>query len=146
MFKILKFNCIPGSRLVLKNFKISQKQGPFPCDVHLVGTEIFHCHHFYLKLYKISSFFEQVVLAGDPMQLGPVIRSKLAKGHNFDLSLLERLVDMPIYARDKGKFVDHGAYNPLLVNILNYIHFSIHLHHVHFISFVSTGMLYRQCF
>ncbi|XP_065937840.1 RNA helicase Mov10l1 [Magallana gigas] len=60
----------------------------------------------------------QVVLAGDPMQLGPVIRSKLAKGHNFDLSLLERLVDMPIYARDQGKFVDHGAYNPLLVTKL----------------------------
>lgn len=99
-----------------------------------------------LELYKISSFFGQVVLAGDPMQLGPVIRSKLAKSHNFDLSLLERLVDMPIYARDKGKFVDHGAYNPLLVNILNYLHFSVHLHQVHFMSFVSTGMLYRQCF
>uniref|UniRef100_K1R4Y5 RNA helicase n=1 Tax=Magallana gigas TaxID=29159 RepID=K1R4Y5_MAGGI len=60
----------------------------------------------------------QVILAGDPMQLGPVIRSKLAKGHNFDLSLLERLVDMPIYARDEDKFVDHGAYNPLLVTKL----------------------------
>lgn len=56
-------------------------------------------------------------MAGDPMQLGPVIRSKLAKGHNLDLSLLERLVDMPIYARDEGKCADHGAYDPLLVNI-----------------------------
>lgn len=80
-------------------------------------------------------------MAGDPMQLGPVIRSKLAKGHNFDLSLLERLVDMPIYARDEDKFVDHGAYNPLLVNISKYMHFSVHLHQVHFISFVSTIVL-----
>lgn len=69
------------------------------------------------------------------MQLGPVIRSKLAKGHNLDLSLLERLVDMPIYARDEGKFADHGSYDPLLVNILKYIHFSVH--QVHFICFIS---------
>lgn len=101
---------------------------------------------FHFKASKNVFFLGQVILAGDPMQLGPVIRSKLAKGHNFDLSLLERLVDMPIYARDEDKFVDHGAYNPLLVNILNYLHFSVHLHQVHFISFVCTGMLYRQCF
>lgn len=101
---------------------------------------------FHFKASKNVFFLGQVILAGDPMQLGPVIRSKLAKGHNFDLSLLERLVDMPIYARDEDKFVDHGAYNPLLVSILNYLHFSVHLHQVHFISFVCTGMLYRQCF
>lgn len=93
---------------------------------------------FHFKASKNVFFLGQVILAGDPMQLGPVIRSKLAKGHNFDLSLLERLVDMPIYARDEDKFVDHGAYNPLLADILNYLHFSVHLHQVHFICFISV--------
>ncbi|XP_062571202.1 RNA helicase Mov10l1-like [Saccostrea cucullata] len=60
----------------------------------------------------------QVTLAGDPMQLGPVIRSKFAKGYDLDLSFLERLVETPIYARDEAKFADHGAYDPLLVTKL----------------------------
>lgn len=85
----------------------------------------------FLKALRNLFFLVQVVLAGDTMQLGPVIRSKLAKGHNLDLSLLERLVDMPIYARDEGKFADHGAYDPLLVNIKKYI-LHVSVHQVHF--------------
>uniref|UniRef100_A0AAR2M0M0 RNA helicase n=1 Tax=Pygocentrus nattereri TaxID=42514 RepID=A0AAR2M0M0_PYGNA len=34
----------------------------------------------------------QLVLAGDPQQLGPVLRSPLAQQHGFGLSLLERLM------------------------------------------------------
>nr|XP_022302491.1 RNA helicase Mov10l1-like isoform X2 [Crassostrea virginica] len=60
----------------------------------------------------------QIVLAGDPMQLGPVIRSKFAKSYDLDLSLLERLIDLPIYARDESRFADNGAYDPLLVTKL----------------------------
>lgn len=63
----------------------------------------------------ISFCLAQIVLAGDPMQLGPVIRSKFAKSYDLDLSLLERLIDLPIYARDESRFADNGAYDPLLV-------------------------------
>ena len=55
-----------------------------------------------------------IVFAGDPMQLGPVIRSKFAKRYDLDLSLLERLIDLPIYARDESRFADDGADDPLL--------------------------------
>ncbi|XP_064616004.1 LOW QUALITY PROTEIN: RNA helicase Mov10l1-like [Liolophura sinensis] len=58
----------------------------------------------------------QIVLAGDPHQLGPVLASKFAKSHGLELSLLERLTLMPVYRRDVSRF-QHG-YNPLLVTKL----------------------------
>ncbi|KAI8503649.1 hypothetical protein Bbelb_186200 [Branchiostoma belcheri] len=56
----------------------------------------------------------QVVLAGDPMQLGPVLQSHLAKDLGLGQSLLERLMTRGPYLRDNNKFSQHGAYNPLL--------------------------------
>ena len=41
----------------------------------------------------------QVVMAGDPWQLGPIVRSTLADQHGLATSLLERLMDLPIYSR-----------------------------------------------
>ncbi|KAJ3035188.1 hypothetical protein HDV00_004257 [Rhizophlyctis rosea] len=40
----------------------------------------------------------QVVLAGDPKQLGPVIRSRVAKAWGLEKSYLERITDLPVYA------------------------------------------------
>ncbi|KAI8503673.1 hypothetical protein Bbelb_186440 [Branchiostoma belcheri] len=60
----------------------------------------------------------QVVLAGDPMQLGPVLQSHLAKDLGLGQSLLERLMTRGPYLRDNNKFSQHGAYNPLLVTKL----------------------------
>ncbi|KAL5014202.1 hypothetical protein ScPMuIL_008472 [Solemya velum] len=60
----------------------------------------------------------QIVLAGDPMQLGPVLRSSLAKKFGFELSYLERLIQLPLYNRNETKFADHGCYDPLLVTKL----------------------------
>ena len=45
----------------------------------------------------------QVVLAGDPKQLGPVVRSA-ARGLGLGESLLERLMALPCYARDPARF------------------------------------------
>ena len=43
----------------------------------------------------------QVVLAGDPKQLGPVLRSPIALKHGLQISLLERLMNTSdIYKRD----------------------------------------------
>ncbi|KAM8753806.1 putative helicase mov-10-B.1 isoform 4-T4 [Acanthopagrus schlegelii] len=51
----------------------------------------------------------QVVLAGDPKQLGPIVRSSLAKNYGMGVSLLERLMkDFPLYSRNKkGVFNNH---------------------------------------
>lgn len=58
----------------------------------------------------------QIVLAGDPMQLGPVIKSRLAMAYGLNVSMLERLMARPAYLRDENAFGACGAYNPLLVS------------------------------
>lgn len=62
----------------------------------------------------------QVVLAGDPEQLGPIISSKLARKLGFDKSFLERLLEQSLYLRDTDRF--ETGYNDLLVTklLLNY--------------------------
>ena len=41
----------------------------------------------------IYNFLGQLVLAGDPKQLGPVLRSPIALKHGLQISLLERLMN-----------------------------------------------------
>ncbi|OWF48746.1 RNA helicase Mov10l1-like [Mizuhopecten yessoensis] len=60
----------------------------------------------------------QIVLAGDPMQLGPVLRSKHSSKFGLELSFLERLINMPLYQRNESMFADHGCFDPLLVTKL----------------------------
>ncbi|XP_026530953.1 putative helicase MOV-10 [Notechis scutatus] len=55
----------------------------------------------------------QLVLAGDPKQLGPILRSPLAVQHGLGLSLLERLMCFnPLYQKTNDK------YNPQFVTML----------------------------
>jgi helicase MOV-10 len=57
------------------------------------------------------------ILAGDPMQLGPIIMSGAAKAFGLERSLLERLIERPIYARNEDE--SHGGkYNPLFITKL----------------------------
>ena len=44
----------------------------------------------------------QLIVAGDPRQLGPVIHHALAKEHGLGMSYLERLMERPIYAPAVG--------------------------------------------
>lgn len=41
----------------------------------------------------------QLVLAGDPKQLGPIIHHDLAKEYGLSKSLLERIMERPLYGR-----------------------------------------------
>ena len=61
----------------------------------------------------------QVVLAGDPMQLGPVLRSSLSKEYGLQVSYLERIMALEIYQRNEMMFANHGAYDPMLVSVDN---------------------------
>uniref|UniRef100_A0A2K6GNN1 RNA helicase n=1 Tax=Propithecus coquereli TaxID=379532 RepID=A0A2K6GNN1_PROCO len=71
-----------------------------------------------IPLGLISDVSGQIVLAGDPMQLGPVIKSRLAMAYGLNVSMLERLMSRPVYLRDENAFGACGAYNPLLVTKL----------------------------
>ncbi|XP_006157650.1 RNA helicase Mov10l1 isoform X1 [Tupaia chinensis] len=71
-----------------------------------------------IPLGLISDAGGQIVLAGDPMQLGPVIKSRLALAYGLNVSMLERLMSRPAYLRDENAFGACGAYNPLLVTKL----------------------------
>ncbi|KAM7243560.1 hypothetical protein CapIbe_004168 [Capra ibex] len=71
-----------------------------------------------IPLGLVSDVSGQIVLAGDPMQLGPVIKSRLAMAYGLNVSMLERLMARPAYLRDEDAFGACGAYNPLLVTKL----------------------------
>ncbi|XP_030225957.1 putative helicase mov-10-B.1 [Gadus morhua] len=50
----------------------------------------------------------QVVLAGDPKQLGPIVKSHLAKKHGLGVSMLERLMELNVYKKTEEKgYNDH---------------------------------------
>jgi helicase MOV-10 len=54
----------------------------------------------------------QVVLAGDPQQLGPVLQSQIAIQHGLQVSLLERLMKRDVYQR-------HGdSFDPIVITKL----------------------------
>ncbi|KAM4038170.1 RNA helicase Mov10l1 isoform 3-T3 [Anomaloglossus baeobatrachus] len=83
-----------------------------------------------IPLGLVSEVTGQIILAGDPMQLGPVIKSKIALAHGLSISLLERLMSLPVYLRDEETYGACGNYNPLLVTKLmkNYRSHSSLLH------------------
>ena len=57
----------------------------------------------------------QLVLAGDPLQLGPVTFSSLASDNGLSVSMLERLMGMDLYKRDPIKFAATGNYDSRMV-------------------------------
>eukprot|EP00062_Callorhinchus_milii_P006769 gi/632947662/ref/XP_007889162.1/ PREDICTED: putative helicase Mov10l1 isoform X2 [Callorhinchus milii] len=71
-----------------------------------------------IPLLLVSEKDGQIVIVGDPKQLGPVMRSKIASVYGLPISFLERLMARPVYSRDEG-FSAFGSYNPLLVTKLN---------------------------
>lgn len=55
-----------------------------------------------------------VILAGDPKQLGPIIKSTKAESMGLGISLLERLMNLPIYQKNQ----DTHKYNSILITKL----------------------------
>lgn len=69
-----------------------------------------------IPLNFIHSDHGQVILAGDPMQLGPVVLSKLADYFGYGEAFLSRLLRQFPYQRDPEGF--ETAYDPRLVTKL----------------------------
>jgi len=53
-----------------------------------------------IALAGLISSKGQLVMAGDPKQLGPVIRSSAGVKHGLNISLLERLMSMELYSKE----------------------------------------------
>ncbi|KAJ8912969.1 hypothetical protein NQ315_000025 [Exocentrus adspersus] len=68
-------------------------------------------------LDKVSG---QIILAGDPLQLGPVVLSKIAGECGLNESFLERLINRFPYVIDPQGFPDTSGYDPRLVTKLLY--------------------------
>ncbi|KAH8307269.1 hypothetical protein KR044_008695, partial [Drosophila immigrans] len=62
----------------------------------------------------------QLILAGDPQQLQPVVIDSKALQYGLKISLLERLLQLEPYRKDKLRFPQYSGYNPcLLTKLLN---------------------------
>jgi hypothetical protein len=62
-----------------------------------------------------------VVLSGDPRQLGPIIRSNIAQKLGLETSLLERLMRLPIYAETIGYGVTFVNFLELMSIMLTFV-------------------------
>lgn len=73
-----------------------------------------------IPLNFIHSDYGQVVLAGDPMQLGPIVQSQLGSFFGLGVSFLSRLLQQFPYQRDPDGF--ETCYDPRLVTklVMNY--------------------------
>lgn len=58
----------------------------------------------------------QIIMAGDPMQLGPITFSKYAAKFGLATSYLSRLMDLPLYKKNSSR----DAFNPVLITQLIY--------------------------
>ena len=57
----------------------------------------------FLSIKMLADNKTNVILSGDPKQLGPVIRSGIAKGLGLERSYLERLMDRDVYNVQTGR-------------------------------------------
>lgn len=60
----------------------------------------------------------QVIMAGDPKQLGPVLCSSTADTCGLGQSMLARYINNPPYKRDLSVFPEHNGYNPKVITHL----------------------------
>lgn len=60
----------------------------------------------------------QLVLAGDPRQLGPVIHSGLAREHGLQTSMMERLMGCAPYAKDQQAHAETLGFEPAVLTKL----------------------------
>jgi len=111
--KIMVSTCATAGGL----YKLELRHGHF---THVLIDEAGHTTEpeCLVPLGLVHSDSGQIVLAGDPKQLGPVLQSSLAKLYGLEESLLERLTLSKLYQRNEARFRDHGNYDPALLTKL----------------------------
>lgn len=61
----------------------------------------------------------QVIFAGDPKQLQPVVKSKIARENGLGQSMLVRFIDeFKMYKRDIQSFPKENGFNPKVITYL----------------------------
>ncbi|XP_025203213.1 LOW QUALITY PROTEIN: probable RNA helicase armi [Melanaphis sacchari] len=119
--RLIKKEAILKLRIVLSTegitgllFMMGFKNGIFT-HLFIDGAEQFTEPEMLLPLSLFNPYQGgQVILAGDPKQLGPVVMSILAKDSGLELSMLSRLINYPPYLKDISRFPIHNGYNPKL--------------------------------
>uniref|UniRef100_A0A3P9KB63 RNA helicase n=1 Tax=Oryzias latipes TaxID=8090 RepID=A0A3P9KB63_ORYLA len=100
-YKILVTTLLTAGRLVSGAIPVGHFTHVFVDEAgHAVETEC---------LVPIAGLFDaslcQLVLAGDPKQLGPILRSPFALKYGMGVSLLERLMNnFPLYQKNEGDY------------------------------------------
>ncbi|XP_065103210.1 putative helicase mov-10-B.2 [Paramisgurnus dabryanus] len=111
--KILVSTLVTAGRLVSGGFPV----GHF---THIVVDEAGHALESELIISVaglLNAETGQLVLAGDPRQLGPILRSPIAINHGLDVSLLERLMTRnDLYKKDENMEFDKRYVTKLLLN------------------------------
>ena len=82
-------------------------------------TTRFHDSFQYNLHYRYVCLLLQIVLAGDPQQLGPVLMSQYAKLYGLQLSFLERLMERLPYQHDNQLYPEHGGFQSSLVSVMS---------------------------
>jgi superfamily I DNA and/or RNA helicase len=57
-----------------------------------------------MNFHRNDQHAGQLILAGDPRQLGPVITSSLCKKYGMEISLMERLANRSVYSNKGGEY------------------------------------------
>ncbi|XP_042618300.1 putative helicase mov-10-B.2 [Cyprinus carpio] len=111
-YKILVSTLVTTGRLVSGGFPVDHFSHIFVDEAgHAIESE---------TIISVAGLLNaengQLVLAGDPRQLGPTLRSPLAINHGLDISLLERLMTQnDLYKKDNMEF-DKRYVTKLLLN------------------------------
>lgn len=121
------------SRSVLGRHKITVSTCSSTGVLHSMGFPRGHFSHIFvdeagqasepevmIPVSFLDKYDGQIVLAGDPMQLGPVVISRVASDCGLNESFLERLIGRFPYVRDPHGFPESEGYDPRLVTKLLY--------------------------
>jgi len=100
-YKVVITTCVTSGML----YGLGLESGHF---THIFIDEAGHAlePEIFIPLSAFSGDKTQIILTGDPRQLGPIVRSPIAKSERFHTSYLERLIDTDMYSKDKN-----GEYN-----------------------------------
>ncbi|KAJ3213962.1 hypothetical protein HDU67_002270 [Dinochytrium kinnereticum] len=69
---------------------------------------------FWISVAGLVDAKTKIILAGDPKQLGPTLRSVIAKKHGLETSYMERLMSLPFYAQADASKLPRQSKSTLL--------------------------------